>query len=541
MTSAVHSPNHLATSPDNPLAFHAPPRYDIHGRQIFHSSSQKELPAVKIPDNWKRENSIATLTELVHNRKKNAAPDSTYDLDGDGKVSPYEYFVSRLYDHDNDGKLTPQQRESAQKALGNGEMDKYTFGVEASGVLRSYRILQKRGVVIDSDDFSQIATTYPAFQSPDPLHKTRSELLETRKAKDVKTMKEKREKWIEENHVMTDCVYVTPDEYVQNPTFTSIHQKKALEKQQARDRVGLSTPSDIKMIRSPGTEFVPSPMHRSLSEMKTIRKANMLEELHRKTNFDHISREQRLMKRERDYIMIIPEGQEIKSWANIREEVRRKDNEENLKKFSNIAVGIHGGKELPKFHEHNQEYWKIGQDSDASRITSHRILNSEKKYWAPKCEYTLADVTSDAPQVASSKQIPLFKAKQIPELPEKPTNFVPNGAWKISEESEAFDQPQRKHHYRWSTLMNMFNQRSKSPKLPPVSDKYSNSKTESVRNKPNITLNSQENHHKSHASSGEASPNLLSKKPSTVNIMASRMSGMKQAPKTFLRSGGFSK
>lgn len=89
--------------------------------------------------------------------------------------------------------------------------------------------------------------------------------------------------------------------------------------------------------------------------------------------------------------------------------------------------------------------------------------------------------------------------------------------------------------------MNMFNQRSKSPKLPPVSDKYSNSKTESTRNKPNLTLNSQENHHKSHASSGEASPNLFSKKQSTVNIMASRMSGMKQVPKTFLRSGGFSK
>lgn len=529
MTSAVHSPNHLATSPDNPLISHAPPRYDIHGRQVFHSYSKKELPAVRIPDNWKRENSIATLTELIHHRKKNAVPDSTYDLDGDGKVSPYEYFVSRLYDHDNDGKLTPQQREDAQKALENGEMDKYMIGLEASGVLRSYRVLQKRGVIIDSDDFSKIATTYPAFQSPDPMHKTRSELLETRKAKDVKMMKEKREKWIEENHVMRDCVYVTPDEYVHNPAFTSIHQKRALDKQQARDRIGLSTPSDVKIIKSPGTEFVPSPMYRSLSEMKTMRKANMLEELQQKTNFDHITREQRLMERERDYIMIIPEGQETKTWAKIREEVRRQDNEENLKKFSNIAVGIHGGKELPKFYEHNQEYWKIGQDSDGSRITSHRILNSEKRY------------TSDSPQVASTKQIPLFKVKQKPELPEKPTNFVPKGAWKISEDSEAMDQPQRKHHYRWSTLMSMFNQRSRSPNLPPVSDKYSNSNTESARNKPNITLNSQENHHKSHASSGEASPKLLSKKPSTVNIMASRMSGMKQAPKTFLRSGGFSK
>jgi len=35
------------------------------------------------------------------------------------------------------------------------------WNVEQSGVQRSFRIMQKRGVVIDSDDFNGIRDTYP--------------------------------------------------------------------------------------------------------------------------------------------------------------------------------------------------------------------------------------------------------------------------------------------------------------------------------------------------------------------------------------------
>ena len=39
--------------------------------------------------------------------------------------------------------------------------DKMVWNVEQSGAMRSFRIMQKRGVVVDSDDFLPVRGTYP--------------------------------------------------------------------------------------------------------------------------------------------------------------------------------------------------------------------------------------------------------------------------------------------------------------------------------------------------------------------------------------------
>ena len=541
MSSPVQYPNQLLNSPENPFTSHQPPRYDIHGNQLPPQSARINLPAVKVPDSWKKENSINTLTQLVEQRRKDAVPDSTYDLNCDGTVSPYEFFVSRLYDADNNGKLTPQQKLAAQNAMVNGELDKFTFGVDASGVLRSFRIIQKRGVILDSDDFSKITSTYPALNTTPGIPKTRSQLLETRKSQDVSQMKEIREKWLADKHILTDYVSVTPNGYVQNPPITSIHQKRELEKQQVRSRLGLTSPSEIKSYKPPGLEYISTPIHRSLSELKSVRKSEMLEDLQQKKNYDHITRDQKLMERDKNNIAIMPEGHEGLTWDKLQEQIKKTDIEANVKKFSNIAVGIHGGKELPKFYDHNQEYWKE-EGKSMPRTNSHRILNLERKYWVPKCEYQLSDVTDQPPQLPNGKQIPLFKVKPKSELPDKPNNCIPHGGWGVSDESGVIENKHPKHHYRWSTIMNIFNQSSRSPQiLSNHPDNYTHSKTESVKNRPNLPLNSQDNIQSGLTGSSDVSPKILSKKPTTLNIMAGRVSGMKPLPKTFLRSGGFSK
>lgn len=43
--------------------------------------------------------------------------------------------------------------------------DKMVWNVEQSGAQRSFRIMQKRGVVVDADDFAAIGTTYPEHPS----------------------------------------------------------------------------------------------------------------------------------------------------------------------------------------------------------------------------------------------------------------------------------------------------------------------------------------------------------------------------------------
>ena len=57
------------------------------------------------------------------------------------------------------------------------------WNVEVSGGARPYRLLQKRGVFIDAEDFLPVRDTYPMY--PDSLKKPKNsdlnELLDSRK------------------------------------------------------------------------------------------------------------------------------------------------------------------------------------------------------------------------------------------------------------------------------------------------------------------------------------------------------------------------
>ena len=57
------------------------------------------------------------------------------------------------------------------------------WNVESSGAQRPYRILQKRGVIVDGDDYLPVTDTYPSHPMSDvkPTFQTRSELLNFRK------------------------------------------------------------------------------------------------------------------------------------------------------------------------------------------------------------------------------------------------------------------------------------------------------------------------------------------------------------------------
>lgn len=89
--------------------------------------------------------------------------------------------MSRLFDKDKDGKLNPEERKAAEAAIASGMMDKLVWGLEAQGKHRGTRILQKRGVIIDHDDFSGITKTYPDIERPKPAHSTRELLNKARK------------------------------------------------------------------------------------------------------------------------------------------------------------------------------------------------------------------------------------------------------------------------------------------------------------------------------------------------------------------------
>ena len=62
-------------------------------------------------------------------------------------------MLSKIFDKDKDGKLNAEERRNADEAIRNGIDDKMVWGVEQSGTNRNYRLMQKRGKIINSEDF----------------------------------------------------------------------------------------------------------------------------------------------------------------------------------------------------------------------------------------------------------------------------------------------------------------------------------------------------------------------------------------------------
>ena len=120
------------------------------------------------------------------------------------------------------------------------------WNVEQSGAQRSFRIMQKRGVVIDSDDFNDIRATYPehALSKITPNTRTMEELRQKRHTSNRQkidtfnsTFEQKREKY-QQPH---EKAYIYSEfSKTDKPRFTSIKQRFEQDRQNARKNVGLT-------------------------------------------------------------------------------------------------------------------------------------------------------------------------------------------------------------------------------------------------------------------------------------------------------------
>ena len=120
-------------------------------------------------------------------RKKSVQPDISFDLDGDGQVSCRDFVLAKLFDADKDGKLNEQERANALEAIKNGIENDFFWNVESADSNKKFRLLQKRGVVVEADDFGKVADTYPEH----PIHKEKPRIstkveLEEKRRRDCK-------------------------------------------------------------------------------------------------------------------------------------------------------------------------------------------------------------------------------------------------------------------------------------------------------------------------------------------------------------------
>jgi hypothetical protein len=118
------------------------------------------------------------------------------------------------------------------------------------------------------------------------------------------------------------------------------------------------------------------------------------------------------------------------------QETRRKDNfDDNMKKFSSRALGVHGI-ELPKFSDNNKEYWKADKSYNPNpRQTSLTLLRTSQQYWKTPDPLTVNMVTNDPPPGDSFKKDFVMKKKKS-EFTDKPNHVIHND-WKPREPNES--------------------------------------------------------------------------------------------------------
>ena len=460
----------------NPLT-HIPPSYDLYGHQIpinrnkvqYNILSEKE--DIKTP--WDSTNPLSqstpmTRTKLLELRKKENIPDISYDLDGDGYVGGRDYVLSKRFDVDGDGKLNEIEKKNALEAIKNGVEREYVWNLENQGGKRYFRILQKRGKIIDAENFVPLQESYPkhpiSFKEPKNGVHTLNELKEYRKNKTKEEISEKVKKFHKEhstnsnNNLLNENNYYFP-EMKEKPKYSSINDIKDELHKEARKKVGLNeNESDIKNYDlSPTLKYVYSPKHKTKGDIKKdlIKESQEISKI--LNSRKHLNEIERLKQREDEIFNKLFQSEEGFTLTKLKEQRRLELNKYNLKTFAHRPRGVHGH-ELPKFsaNENTKEFWKLREGYvENPKHKSQLEYLQEIKYWKKPEELLLSE---------HRDYIEPKREKRAFTLPNKVKDDITPNINQINF-YKGFDPSYVKpidykvrsvHRYRWTSLMDKF-------------------------------------------------------------------------------------
>ena len=513
--------NNPKTSPTfNPLT-HIPPSYDLYGHQIPTKQDENKLnilaekDSIKIPWNTKNklyQSTPMTRTKLIERRKKERIPDISYDLDGDGYVGGRDYVLAKRYDVDGDGKLNEIERKNALEGIKNGVEREYVWNLENQGGKRAFRILQKRGKIIDAEDFIPLQETYPkhpiSFKEPKNGIKTLAELKEYRTKKTKEDINEKMKDFAKKHQFK---IVEEPYQFENKtkPLFNSINEIKDKAHRDARIKAGLSEiETDIKITnKDPTLAYVYSPKHKVKEDIRKdlLKESKDISDI--LTSTKHLNETQRLKIREDEIFDKLYHKDEGFTYTKLKEMRRIKQNEYNLKTFAEHPKGVHGH-ELPKFsaNENTKEFWKFqdGYVENPKHKSQFEYLQ-EIKYWKKPEELLLNEHREyvEPKQVKRSFTLPNKHDEITPNINKInfykgfDPNYVKPVEYKIKSD----------HNYRWTSLVGKFcsnnfkngrlfdfleqeDQKKELEKLPKIKTVEENDekKNENTKNKEEIEL-----------------------------------------------------
>ena len=492
----------ITSSNFNPLT-HYPPRYDLLGflkpprkddLQILQLKDKIKIPWGEVNTNKSKAHTQSELKEI---RKKEHVPDISYDLDKDGYIGARDYVIAKRFDEDQDGKLNENETKNAYEGLSKNIEENYIWNITNHG---ESRILQKRGKIIEAEDFMPIRETYPVhpLTKINPKYKTFTELKEARIKETKDNIFKKQIKWQENNpplfgkHEINIKNYSNTSDNFFEPKFHSIKEIKSEKHKQARIKAGLNPEeTDIKdKSHDPTLAYVYSPKHKTKHDIDAQLSKENLEEGKRLMHVQHKNDVERLNDRENEIFSKMYSKEDRLTFEKIKEKRRKEINDYNIKTFSKQTIGVHGH-ELPKFSEcedQKREFWKNSTNyCENPKWKSQCEYLENIKYYKPPGE----DLLLNEHREESPKWRDPFKREYHP-LPKKKDesddliikvnnlnlfkNFDPNKISNID-----INNPRQKHIYRWTTLVaqfapNKFKKGRFFDSLPPDSNKPSDNK-----------------------------------------------------------------
>ena len=177
---------------------------------------------------------------------------------------------------DKDGRLNTTEKSNALAAIHNGLENKFVWNIDKSGPSNQNRILQKRGVVVEADNFGVVGKTYPGLEMSKsaPKIKTSRELKNVRKKDIQETMKQTKNEWDKLNPSTVHQKYILSEYLIDQPTHSSVQQIKEENLQKARESCGLNAiSSEINNNPSSiGAKYVENQKYKCKSEMNQNKK-----------------------------------------------------------------------------------------------------------------------------------------------------------------------------------------------------------------------------------------------------------------------------
>lgn len=468
-------PETQMTSSFNQLLHH-PPKFDIMGQMkkqvnlgVNRYNILAEKDNIQIP--WsnnlnQKPQSPMTQTKLFERRKKERIPDISYDLDKDGYVGEKDFVLAKRYDVDMDGKLNEQEKKAAYEGIANNVENNYVWNLDKQGGNRPFRILQKRGKIIDAEDFLPLRDTYPEHPiskiEPKNDIRTLNELKEYRQKEMKSDINKKTKKWekINSQSLPSEAVAI---ESKNKPLISSMQELKQLQHREARIKAGLlEFEKDIKITnKDPTLKYVQNPVHKTARDFQAELHQENMKQLKKLNANDYLNDIERLNRREDEVFAKLYSNEDRMTFRKIQEARKKELLDFNFKTFAQQPIGVHG-QELPKFSEDEKmkEFWKYKEGyCENPKMNSYIEFNENIKYWKKPEDMILCEHRDQTPQPDDFKKNHVWNRPEIKEdkliIKVNHVNFYKDFDPSVRRPLD-MEKSSKNHIYRWSTLSAQF-------------------------------------------------------------------------------------